>query len=357
MAVRSLVSIKHPATKSCRFPLLVIHLKAPRLAQALLYLLQEVGETYRVSKFASSPQKSSMTPPAQFVIANLRESISQRMNNNKDEYWNETIGEDYAQEAVRVCEELYNDDSHLQRILVARKFDETQSTDLFFEQIRFRARYKPTEIDPSSIPNALASGAWRLCGYDRRGHVISNYKLSKWDPHAYANGDQEEGVQEYVRYVLYMIELMIGSMTNQQQFVVLFDLKGFSPRWVFQQNVRLMIRKLIYVAQAQYPERLYKVLLTNAPYGFETAWSLIKPLLDEKTAAKIHFCSEKAITNDIESQVLCVDYGGTHDEYPIPTRSLDEELKLASLYCAPVVAKESFASETEDESASELGET
>lgn len=138
-----------------------------------------------------------------------------------------------------------------------------------------------------------------------------------------------------------MIELMIGSMTpDQEQFVVLFDLSGFSARWIFQHNVRMMIRKLIYVAQAQYPERLHKALLVNAPYGFETAWTLIKPLLDEKTAGKIHFSHAKDITDDIAPEVLCKVYRGKHEEYEIPSRPLQDELK-ASQHEEPVTREES----------------
>jgi hypothetical protein len=269
----------------------------------------------------------------------LRESISRRVTADDEyEYWQETVGTDNAKEAMQVYSTLLNDEGHLQRILVARKHDEVLSTDLFFEQVRFRARYRPTEIDPKTIPTALPSGAWRLCGYSRDGHIISNYKLSCWDPHAYSKDGQEDGVEEYVRYVLYMIELMIGSMKpGQEKFVVLFDLSGFSIRWVFQHNVREMIRKLIYVAQAQYPERLHQALLVNAPLGFETAWALIKPLLDEKTAGKIHFCHPKDITNDIAPEVLSIEYGGTHPEYAIPSRSLDEEIHVdESLHDDPV---------------------
>lgn len=287
-------------------------------------------------------------------IAQLRESIARRVNLDDDyEYWQEIVGPDNAKEAIKVYQTLISDDSHLERILVARKHDEILSTDLFLEQVRFRARYRPTEIDPSSIPTALPSGAWRLCGYTRHGHIISNYKLSMWDPHAYGSAnDNDAGVEEYVRYILFMIELMIGSMKHgQDQFVVLFDLSGFSVRWVFQNNVRMMIRKLIYIAQAQYPERLHKALLVNAPYGFETAWRLIKPLLDEKTAGKIHFCHTNDVTNDIDPAVLCVDYGGTHDEYPVPSKTLQEELRDA-INEDPYLVKQ--VSETETETESEL---
>lgn len=181
----------------------------------------------------------------------------------------------------------------------------------------------------------IPAGAWRLCGYTKQGHVISNYKLHLWDAHAY-DDNTEEAVEEYVRYVLYMIELMIGSMKEQHQFVVLFDLSGFYVSLAFYKNVRLMIRKLIYVAQAQYPERLHKALLINAPYGFQTAWSMIRPLLDEKTASKIQFVSNDKLLNDISANVLCVDYGGTHAEYPLPSKHLKDELALSQHCDEPV---------------------
>eukprot|EP00980_Cylindrotheca_fusiformis_P012831 scaffold3169_cov107-Cylindrotheca_fusiformis.AAC.1 len=170
---------------------------------------------------------------------------------------------------------------------------------------------------------SFPAGAWRICGYTRDGYIISNYKLSHWDPNAYGSSKNskasfEEAVDEYVRYVIFMLELMIREM-KRPKFCLIFDLKGFSPSLVFRKNVRAMIVKLIYVAQAQYPERLQKVMLVNAPMGFESAWRLIKPILDEKTASKIGFCSKLSnLLDDIDRDVLAKDYGGTHDEYPLP---------------------------------------
>jgi hypothetical protein len=94
--------------------------------------------------------------------------------------------------------------------------------------------------------------------------------------------------------------------------------------------------ELIYVAQAQYPERLHKALLINAPYGFQTAWKMIRPLLDEKTASKIQFLSNDKLVNDISPDVLCVDYGGTHAEYPLPSKHLRDELALSQHREEPV---------------------
>jgi len=161
---------------------------------------------------------------------------------------------------------------------------------------------------------------------------MSNYKLEFWDADKYGNGIEtssgenfdsfKAAVDEYVRYVAFMIELMISKIppsASEQKFMVIFDLKGFSSSLIFKSNVRHMIRNLIYVAQAQYPERLHKVLLVNAPYGFSAAWKLISALLDQKTVSKVHFVSVSQIADNVDLHVLPAEYGGTHDEYPLPT--------------------------------------
>lgn len=178
------------------------------------------------------------------------------------------------------------------------------------------------------------AGAWRLCGYSKDGVIISNYKLKFWNADVYGTGSStgstsnklsnsfDKAIDEYVRYVAFMIELMISKMPPPpaiQKFMVIFDLEGFYPSIVFKSNVRMMIRKLIYVSQAQYPERLHKVLLVNTPYGFSTAWSLISSLLNKNTVSKVHFATIPQIANDIDLSVLPIEYGGTHDEYPLPS--------------------------------------
>lgn len=227
-------------------------------------------------------------------------------------------------ECETMMKEILRDRNQLCRILHARKHDLESSTRMFWEQVRFRNRWRPKEIEPSHLPNALPSGAWRLCGYSKEGCVMSNYKLELWDPNAYGGRGMnkkdsfEKGVEEYTRYVLYMLEQMIAKMKPEapQKFVLIFDLKGFKASLVFSKNVRAMVRKLIYIAQSQYPERLRKVLLVNPPYGFEPAWKLIKSVLDGSTATKIKFCFKfDELLEECDPEVLPKEYGGTHDEY------------------------------------------
>jgi hypothetical protein len=226
--------------------------------------------------------------------------------------------------ASRACRELLADEKQLERILIARKFQLDPSVDLLLEQVRFRAKI-PTVL-PSELPNALPSGAWRMMGYAKDGSPISNYRLEHWNPHEW-EGTFEQTVGEYSKYVVYMIELMIASMKEAQpdKFTVLFDLNGFYFTMATESSRRHMIRKLIYVAQSQYPERLGRALLLNAPYGFQTAWALIKPLLDEKTAAKVQFVNSTQLLDYIDETVLSKDYGGTHAAYPVPSKTVWEE--------------------------------
>jgi hypothetical protein len=59
------------------------------------------------------------------------------------------------EECRRISDEMILDRAQLQRICIARKYQLEKATNLFFEQVRFRARWKPKGIQPCDIPNAL----------------------------------------------------------------------------------------------------------------------------------------------------------------------------------------------------------
>ena len=255
-------------------------------------------------------------------VSDFRFSLQESLSSNPG-LWDEVLGDrqlDLQEDAEAACHSLLEDGASLERVLVARHRDAEGSTALFWEQVAFRARYRPESIDAAlRIPTALPSGAWRLCGNTRDGHVVSNYKLRHWDPDAY-DDDLDKAVQEYIYYICYMVELMIRRGTKHHRFCIIFDLAGFSVSMAFKKNMQHMVYHLIYVAQAQYPERLERVFVVNAPWSFSTAWNLIAKLLDKKTCSKIQFCSSvEELLEDIDVETLSRAYGGTHEEYPIPT--------------------------------------
>lgn len=201
-----------------------------------------------------------MTKKQQTDRAQMKKAIQSKYDDY--EFW-KSISSD-AESALSTCQSLASDDAHLDRLLVARNYDSEAALSLFWEQVEFRTKYKPESISPADLPVSLPSGAWRCCGFGKDGQVVSNYKLQFWNPEKYDN-DVEKAMEEYTLYVCYFVELMIRCGKKNDRFSLIFDLKGFHYGMVTQEKVRLMIKRLIYVAQAQYPERLGKVYLVNAP--------------------------------------------------------------------------------------------
>jgi len=70
------------------------------------------------------------------------------------------------------------------------------------------------------------------------------------------------------------------------QTLTILDLKGSSMKMMSKQ-VYNFIQLASKVAQDNYPEILGKMFIINAPLLFNGVWTVIKPILDEKTRNKI----------------------------------------------------------------------
>jgi len=66
----------------------------------------------------------------------------------------------------------------------------------------------------------------------------------------------------------------------------IMDLKGVTLTKV--PSVYSYVRQASVISQNYYPERLGKLYLINAPWGFSTVWSVVKGWLDPVTVAKIN---------------------------------------------------------------------
>lgn len=73
-------------------------------------------------------------------------------------------------------EELVEDFDQLERILIARKYETGASVDLFWEQVRFRARWEPDRIRPEHIATALA------CEFPTEASTDAQCIGSPWSP-------------------------------------------------------------------------------------------------------------------------------------------------------------------------------
>jgi hypothetical protein len=74
------------------------------------------------------------------------------------------------------------------------------------------------------------------------------------------------------------------------------------------------IQKASGISQNYYPERLGKLYVLNAPWGFATVWAFIKRWLDPVTVAKIHILGsgyQTELLSQIPKENLPKQYGGS----------------------------------------------
>jgi hypothetical protein len=92
----------------------------------------------------------------------------------------------------------------------------------------------------------------------------------------------------------------------------IMDLKGVTLTKV--PSVYSYVRQASVVSQNYYPERLGKLYLINAPWGFSTVWSVVKGWLDPVTVSKINILGsgyQSEILKQIPAENLPKAFGGT----------------------------------------------
>jgi hypothetical protein len=78
-------------------------------------------------------------------------------------------------------------------------------------------------------------------------------------------------------------------------------------------SVYSYIKRASAISQNYYPERLGKLYLINAPWGFSSVWSMVKGFLDPVTVEKIHVLGaayQAELVDQIPMENLPIEYGG-----------------------------------------------
>lgn len=92
----------------------------------------------------------------------------------------------------------------------------------------------------------------------------------------------------------------------------IMDLKGVAITRV--PSVYSYVRQASVISQNYYPERLGKMYLINAPWGFSTVWGVVKGWLDPVTVQKIHVLGgsyQSELLKQIPAENLPKAYGGS----------------------------------------------
>lgn len=92
----------------------------------------------------------------------------------------------------------------------------------------------------------------------------------------------------------------------------IMDLKGVGITKV--SSVYGYVRQAAEISQNYYPERLGKLYIINAPWGFSSVFSVVKGFLDPVTVQKIHVLGagyEKELLEQVPKENLPKEFGGT----------------------------------------------
>jgi len=220
--------------------------------------------------------------------------------------------------------------SGLLRFLRARNFDVLKARDQAVTCCRWRAAVRPWAVDPAFIPTALPSGVWRFGGHTKAGMPILQVDVAEWRPWEY-----RWGIDEYIRYVAYMMEGACGRMgPGVEQVCMIWSMKGWTAQMMQPLPVRCAAQ-LLYIWQTMYPERIGAIFLCNVAAMFQGYFfNILRPWMSHRFLSAIYFVGNTPLQRLLEhidlSQlpryVGLTEIGGSHQDYPVPYRSVPDEL-------------------------------
>ncbi|KAI0403852.1 CRAL-TRIO domain-containing protein [Xylaria palmicola] len=188
------------------------------------------------------------------------------------------------------------------RFLRARKWDAARAVAMLASAVAWRAerdvagavirRGEDVALRPAGDRSAddegflaqYRSGKSFVRGADRAGRPVYTIRVCLHDPRLQSAAAMEA-------YTLHNIEsLRVFARPGRDKFCLVFDMTGFGLR-----NMDFHVVKfLVSVFEARYPETLGVILIHNAPFVFWGIWNMIKGWLDPVIASKINFTRRTA---------------------------------------------------------------
>eukprot|EP01068_Selenidium_serpulae_P016857 Selendium_serpulae@DN6329_c0_g1_i3.p2 len=213
-------------------------------------------------------------------------------------------------------------DSFFLRFIKARQFHEGKARHMLRDYFEWRDKYEVDKIVREAVfPMASSVKQYYPHGYhgvDKRGRPIYIEALGKVDvKHVLSIIQPSDLIQYFVQEYEHLVEVILPSCSQQcgtpvDQTLTVLDLQGLNLMTHFTKQTRGLVRQVTSLSQNFYPELLGQMIIVNAPTYFTMVWNFVKPLLDEKTVAKISFGSEK-LRELVDPDQLPMFLGGTRD--------------------------------------------
>jgi len=130
---------------------------------------------------------------------------------------------------------------------------------------------------------------------------------------------------------------MMGAAVGESCIII--DLKGLRP-WMFTSEIREYLKSHFKILQDNYPERLGKMFVINAPTIFAGIWAVLKKFVDPKTRNKVEILGSryKAKLCEVIDEATLPTFLGGLDESFDPTIDQGPWLKAAGARLAEAPA-------------------
>ncbi|KAK5805588.1 CRAL-TRIO domain-containing protein [Linnemannia elongata] len=180
-------------------------------------------------------------------------------------------------------------DSLLLRFIRARKWNTVNALNMLFKAFKWRLDEDIPSIKYSSDDSLneqnpkffeqLEMGKFYINGTDKDNRIVAYLNVRLHHP-----GDQPAKTLE--KLTIYVMECGRVLLEHPVETVCLvFDLTGFGLS-----NMDFnMVKYLVTVFEAYYPESLGRIIIHGAPFVFWGVWKVIEPWLDPVVASKVRF--------------------------------------------------------------------
>ncbi|KAG0256551.1 hypothetical protein BG011_004441 [Mortierella polycephala] len=180
-------------------------------------------------------------------------------------------------------------DSLVLRFVRARKWNVVNALNMMFKAFKWRldedipaVKYSTDGELNALYPkffDQLEGGKFYIHGTDNDGRIVAYLNVRLHKP----NDQPAKTLEKLTVYVMEAGRVLLQSPV--ETVCLVFDLTGFSLS-----NMDFaMVKYLLQIFEAHYPESLGRVLIHGAPFVFWGVWKVIQPWLDPVVAAKISF--------------------------------------------------------------------
>lgn len=187
-------------------------------------------------------------------------------------------------------------DHMLVRFLIARQWDVEKATAMLREHYKWLAETKMATLLKDPFPEEPTIKKFYPQAYhgtDKLGRPLYIERPGCIDMPRLLQVTNTERLMDYfyagtelqIRRRLPACSLVRGEVVDKSLNIM--DLDGLGFRVVTHATARRVVRDIVTMLQNHYPECSGRMIIINAPKVFSIAWSFVKPMLDEKTVAKI----------------------------------------------------------------------